>query len=61
MKWPEIRWGWGAAAILLLLPAALASQTTATPAPEKTGPVKWEVKSLALKGVKVVDPKDLRH
>jgi outer membrane protein insertion porin family len=60
MKWPENRWGWGVAAILLLLPAALASQTTATPAPDKTGPVKWEVKSLTLKGVKAVDPKDLR-
>src|SRR3954462_5525659 len=60
MKWPENRWGWGAAALLLLLPAALASQTTAPPAPEKTGPVKWEVKSLKLNGVKAVDQKDLR-
>lgn len=60
MKWPENSWGWGAAALVLLLPAALASQTTATPAPSKIGPVKWEVKSLTLKGVKAVDPKDLR-
>ncbi len=60
MKWPESRWGWGAAALLLLLPAALASQTTGTPAPDKTGPERWEVKSLSLKGVKAVDPKDLR-
>lgn len=60
MSWPENRLGWGAAALLLLLPAALPSQTTATQAPAKTEPVKWEVKSLALKGVKAVDPKDLR-
>ena len=60
MKWPENSRGWGAAALLLLLPAALASQTTATPARAKTGPVKWEVKSLTLKGVKAIDQKDLR-
>ncbi|HUQ46814.1 MAG TPA: BamA/TamA family outer membrane protein [Gemmatimonadaceae bacterium] len=60
MKWPEIRWGWGAAAILLLLPAALASQTTATPAPKKTEPIKWEVRRLKLNGVNAVDQKDLR-
>ena len=59
MKWPKNSWGWGAA-VLLLLPAALSSQTTAKPAPEKTGPVKWEVKSLKLNGVKAVDQKDLR-
>jgi outer membrane protein assembly complex protein YaeT len=60
MKWPENRWGWGAAASLLLLPAALASQTTATPAPAKTGPDQWEVKSVKLNGVNAVDQKDLR-
>jgi outer membrane protein insertion porin family/translocation and assembly module TamA len=60
MKWPENRRGWGAAAILLLLPAALASQTTATPAPAKTEPIKWEVRALKLNGVNAVDQKDLR-
>ena len=60
MKWPENSWGWGAAAILLLLPTALASQTPARPAPRKTEPVKWEVKSVKLNGVNAVDQKDLR-
>src|SRR5665647_3650936 len=60
MKWPENRWGWGVAALLLLLPATLASQTPATKAPAKSGPVRLEVKSLSLKGVKAVDPKELR-
>ena len=75
MKWPENSWGWGAAASLLVLPAALASQTpdTATrattppaiaapakPTPKKTGPARMEVKSLSLKGVKAVNPKELR-
>jgi outer membrane protein assembly factor BamA len=65
MKWPESRWGWGVAALMLLLPAILASQTPAAKAPAikapaKTGPVRLEVKSLSLKGVKAVDPKELR-
>ncbi len=76
---------------MLLLPAALASQTPAKPAPTdsastrpapaapaaanpvppsaapvrqvpagKTGPVQLEVKKLTLKGVKAIDPKELR-
>jgi outer membrane protein assembly complex protein YaeT len=64
MKWPENSWGWGAVAVMLLLPAALVAQTPATPpsppASTPTKPVQWEVKSLTLKGVKAVDPKDLR-
>ncbi len=59
MKWPENRWGWGAA-VILLLPAALVSQTPAPQATSAASPVKWEVKSLTLKGVKAVDPKELR-
>src|SRR5512132_2045544 len=60
MKWPENSWGWGVAAAMLLLPVTLVSQTPATQAKPKTGPVKLEVKQLALKGVKSVDKKELR-
>ena len=45
---------------MLLLPITLASQTPATQAKTKTGPVKLEVKHLALKGVKAIDQKELR-
>ncbi len=76
MKWPENGRGWGAALAMLLLPAALVSQTPANPTPTpapgpaspahpapvapRKGPVKFEVKSVSLKGVKAVDPKELR-
>lgn len=60
MKWPENRSGWGAAAVMLLLPTALLSQTPAPQATSAASPIKWEVKSLTLKGVKAIDPKELR-
>ena len=60
MKWPENRWGLGAVAVMLLLPATLISQAVPPPAPPKKGPVRLEVKSLTLKGVKAIDPKELR-
>lgn len=60
MKSPENRWGWGTAAVLLLLPATLVSQTPAPQATSAATPIKWEVKSLTLKGVKAIDPKELR-
>src|ERR1035437_8104363 len=64
MTWLENRWAWGAGAVMLLLPAALVSQTPAPQsppnAPSTTQPVQQEVKSLTLKGVKAVDAKDLR-
>ena len=49
----------------MLLPASLVSQTPATKAPATkapatAGPVRLEVKSLSLKGVKAIDPKELR-
>ena len=55
MEWPRKGWLSGAAA-LLLLPAVLASQTpSGTDEPPRT-----EVDKLVLKGVKSVDPKELK-
>ncbi|MEO8193881.1 MAG: BamA/TamA family outer membrane protein [Gemmatimonadales bacterium] len=57
MECSKKRWIFGAAATLLLLPGAIASQTP----PDNSGkPPKTEVDALILKGVKSVDPLELR-
>ena len=57
MECPRKGWVSGVAAALLLLPGTIASQTTA---PASREPPRTEVDRLILKGVKSVDPKELK-
>jgi outer membrane protein insertion porin family/translocation and assembly module TamA len=57
MECPRNAWLSGVAALLLLLPGVVASQTPPTASKE---PPKTEVDRLIFKGVKAVDPKELR-
>ena len=57
MECPRTGWLSGVAAVLLLLPGAVASQTPPSASKE---PPKTEVDRLILKGVKAVDRKDLK-
>src|SRR5215212_11858798 len=58
MECPLKGWASGVAAVLLLLPGTIASQTNA---PVSKDPPKTEVDRLVFKGVKSVDQKELRN
>lgn len=57
MEWPQKGWLSGIATALLLLPGTIAPQT---PAPASKEPPRMEVDRLVLKGVRSVDPKELK-